>query len=87
MSRHHESWAWFTFCWQEIYRAIGINREDRIFTASARPFVGFWAGYEAAQQIGALAIPAGHKAPSKGFIGSWKRKPRFFSRPRPMRSG
>ena len=56
----NESWAWFTFCWQEIYRAIGINREDRIFTAFGfGPFVGFWAGYEAAQQIGALAIPGG----------------------------
>ncbi|TDI48428.1 MAG: phenylacetate--CoA ligase family protein [Acidobacteria bacterium] len=56
----NESWAWFTFCWQEIYRAIGITREDRIFTAFGfGPFVGFWAGYEAAQQIGALAIPGG----------------------------
>ena len=56
----NESWAWFTFCWQEIYRAIGINREDRVFTAFGfGPFVGFWAGYEAAQQIGALAIPGG----------------------------
>ena len=56
----NESWAWFTFCWQEIYRAIGINREDRIFAAFGfGPFVGFWAGYEAAQQIGALAIPGG----------------------------
>ncbi len=56
----NESWAWFTFCWQEIYRAIGINREDRIFAAFGfGPFVGFWAGFEAAQQIGALAIPGG----------------------------
>lgn len=55
-----ESWAWFTFCWQEIYRAIGIDSHDRVFAAFGfGPFVGFWAGFEAAQQIGALAIPAG----------------------------
>ena len=55
-----ESWGWFTFCWQEIYRAIGIGAGDRVFAAFGfGPFVGFWAGYEAAQQIGALAIPAG----------------------------
>lgn len=55
-----ESWGWFTYCWQEIYRAIGITSEDRVFAAFGfGPFVGFWAGFEAAQQIGALAIPAG----------------------------
>lgn len=55
-----ESWAWFTHCWQEIYRAIGIGRKDRVFAAFGfGPFVGFWAGYEAAQQVGALAIPGG----------------------------
>lgn len=56
----NESWAWFTYCWQEIYRAIGIGAKDRVFAAFGfGPFVGFWAGFEAAQQIGALAIPAG----------------------------
>jgi len=55
-----ESWAWFTYCWQEIYRAVGVGEEDRVFAAFGfGPFVGFWAGFEAAQQVGALAIPAG----------------------------
>lgn len=55
-----ESWGWFTRCWQEIYRAMGITSSDRVFAAFGfGPFVGFWAGFEAAQQIGALAIPAG----------------------------
>ncbi len=55
-----DSWAWFTYCWQEIYRAMGVTSEDRVFAAFGfGPFVGFWAGFEAAQQIGALAIPAG----------------------------
>lgn len=55
-----ESWGWFTYCWREIYRAMGITPDDRVFAAFGfGPFVGFWAGFEAAQQIGALAIPAG----------------------------
>jgi phenylacetate-CoA ligase len=56
----NESWAWFTRCWQEIYRAFGIGPGDRVFVAFGfGPFVGFWAGFEAAQQVGALAIPGG----------------------------
>ncbi len=55
-----ESWAWFTRCWQEIYRAFGVGRGDRVFAAFGfGPFVGFWAGFEAAHQIGAQAIPGG----------------------------
>lgn len=55
-----ESWGWFTRCWRDIYRAIGIESSDRVFAAFGfGPFVGFWAGYEAAQQLGALCIPGG----------------------------
>ncbi len=54
------SWAWFTRCWQHIYRAFGVGRGDRVFAAFGfGPFVGFWAGFEAAHQIGAQAIPGG----------------------------
>ncbi len=55
-----ESWAWFTRCWQEFYRAFGVGPGDRVFAAFGfGPFVGFWAGFEAAHQVGALAIPGG----------------------------
>lgn len=55
-----ESWAWFTRCWQEIYRAFGVGPGDRVFAAFGfGPFVGFWAGFEAAHQVGAQAIPGG----------------------------
>jgi phenylacetate-CoA ligase len=55
-----ESWAWFTKCWQDIYRAFGVGPGDRVFAAFGfGPFVGFWAGFEAAHQIGAQAIPGG----------------------------
>lgn len=55
-----ESWGWFTRCWQEIYRVFGVGPGDRVFAAFGfGPFVGFWAGFEAAHQVGAQAIPGG----------------------------
>ena len=54
------SWQWFIDCWKEVYAAAGVNSEDRVFVAfSFGPFIGFWAAFEAAQEIGALAIPGG----------------------------
>jgi phenylacetate-CoA ligase len=55
-----EGWDWFTGCWQEIYRVFGVGPGDRVFVAFGfGPFVGFWAGFEAAHRVGALAIPGG----------------------------
>ncbi len=55
-----ESWQWWLDCWVEIYRAAGIGPDDHIFVPfSFGPFIGFWAAFEAAPQVGALAIPAG----------------------------
>jgi phenylacetate-CoA ligase len=55
-----ESWGWFTECWRRIYRAFGVGPEDRVFVAFGfGPFLGFWAGFEAAHQLGALAVPGG----------------------------
>ena len=55
-----ESWEWWIRCWAFVYRAAGVGPGDRIFFAfSFGPFIGFWAGFDAAPHIGALAIPAG----------------------------
>jgi phenylacetate-CoA ligase len=55
-----ESWEWWQRCWTFVYRAAGIGAGDRIYFAfSFGPFIGFWAGFDAARQIGALAIPGG----------------------------
>ena len=55
-----ESWNWFVGCWEQIYHFFGVSASDRVFAAFGfGPFVGFWAGFEAAQRVGALAIPAG----------------------------
>ena len=83
-----ESWAWFTYCWQEIYRAIGVGSDDRVFAAFGfGPFVGFWAGFEAAQQIGALAIPAGAQSSDSVWIGFSKATQQFCCRHRRTRCG
>ena len=54
------SWAWFKRCWGVIYRAAGVTTLDRIiFPFSFGPFVGFWAAFDGAAELGNLCIPAG----------------------------
>ncbi|HEY7058974.1 MAG TPA: AMP-binding protein [Vicinamibacterales bacterium] len=55
-----DSWAWWTDCWRSVYASAGVTASDRLFFAfSFGPFIGFWSAYSGAQQIGAMAIPAG----------------------------
>jgi phenylacetate-CoA ligase len=54
------SWEWWLRCWMFVYRAAGVGTGDRIYFAfSFGPFIGFWAGFDAARRVGALAIPGG----------------------------
>ena len=55
-----ESWAWVVQCWMRVYQSAGVTLEDRIFFPfSFGPFLGFWAAFDAATTLGALAIPGG----------------------------
>jgi len=55
-----ESWKWWLDCWEEIYRTAGVSVDDRVYVAfSFGPFIGFWAAFEAAQQIGAMVLTGG----------------------------
>jgi phenylacetate-CoA ligase len=55
-----ESWQWFARCWGVIFTAAGAQRGDRVlFPFSFGPFVGFWAAFGSAVEMGMLAIPAG----------------------------
>jgi phenylacetate-CoA ligase len=55
-----ESWAWWTRCWGFVLAAAGVRPGDRVFVPfSFGLFVGFWAGFEGARALGALAIPGG----------------------------
>lgn len=54
------SWLWMMECWAQIYRLIGLRREDRLcFPFSFGPFLGFWAGFEGANHLGNLCLAAG----------------------------
>ncbi|MGH7796940.1 MAG: phenylacetate--CoA ligase family protein [Candidatus Binatia bacterium] len=55
-----ESWNWWAECWKVVFEAAGVAAGDRIFFAfSFGPFIGFWAGWEGARKLGALAISGG----------------------------
>lgn len=55
-----QSWAWWARCWAFVFRGAGLGSGDRIFFPfSFGLFVGFWAGFEGARTLGALAIPGG----------------------------
>ena len=55
-----ESWNWWAECWKFIFEAAGVRAGDRIYFAfSFGPFIGFWAGWEGARKLGALAVSGG----------------------------
>jgi phenylacetate-CoA ligase len=55
-----ESWDWWARCWTVVLQAAGLGPGDRVFFPfSFGLFVGFWAGFEGARALGALAIPGG----------------------------
>ena len=55
-----ESWNWWAECWKVIFQAAGVSSEDRVyFPFSFGPFIGFWAGWEGARKLGALAVSGG----------------------------
>ncbi|OYW14925.1 MAG: hypothetical protein B7Z55_15385 [Planctomycetales bacterium 12-60-4] len=54
------SWAALMDCWRQIYRLMPLGVDDRCcFPFSFGPFLGFWAGFEAAVQEGRFAVAAG----------------------------
>ena len=55
-----DSWAWWGRCWAFVFRGAGLGPGDRVFFPfSFGLFVGFWAGFEGARTLGALAISGG----------------------------
>lgn len=56
-----ESWQTMLESWKRVHRASGLESPDeRVFFAfSFGPFLGFWTAFEAATQLGFLAIPGG----------------------------
>ena len=61
-----ESWEWWAECWRIIFAAAGVGAGDRIFFAfSFGPFIGFWAGWEGARKVGAIAVSGGGQSTSQ----------------------
>ncbi len=54
------SWDGMVADWRQVWDASGITSADRIlFAFSFGPFIGFWLGFESAQQLGALCLSGG----------------------------
>jgi phenylacetate-CoA ligase len=54
------SWDWWARCWGFVLHGAGLGASDRVFFPfSFGLFIGFWAGFEGARLIGAIAIPGG----------------------------
>ncbi len=61
-----ESWEWWAECWKVIFEAAGVHPGDRIYFAfSFGPFIGFWAGWEGARKLGAMAVSGGGQSTSQ----------------------
>jgi phenylacetate-CoA ligase len=55
-----DSWDWWARCWGFVLRGAGLGSADRLFFPfSFGLFIGFWAGFEGARALGAMAIPGG----------------------------
>src|ERR1700752_1836621 len=54
------SWEWWARCWGFVLRGDGVGPAERgFFPFLFGLFIGFWAGFEGARALGALAIPGG----------------------------
>jgi len=55
-----DDWAWWMECWRTILSRGSVTTGDRVLVASSfGPYAGFWSGFDAAVDCGALAIPTG----------------------------
>lgn len=55
-----EGWAWILDNWEWVWRGAGVKAGDTaFFPFSFGPFLGFWAGFEAATRMGVRAVPGG----------------------------
>jgi phenylacetate-CoA ligase len=55
-----ESWQWVLESWKYTWRAAEAEAgESALFAFSFGPFIGFWAAFDSATQLGLRSIPAG----------------------------
>lgn len=55
-----EGWEWILGNWEAVWRGAGAEGGDcAFFPFSFGPFLGFWAGFEAAARMGVRCVPGG----------------------------
>jgi phenylacetate-CoA ligase len=55
-----DNWSWILDNWEWVWRSAGVLPGDTaFFPFSFGPFLGFWAGFEAATRMGVRAVPGG----------------------------
>jgi phenylacetate-CoA ligase len=55
-----ESWQSFLAQWKHVYTGAGVRSRDRVFVAFGfGPFIGFWGAFDAAHELGCMAITGG----------------------------
>ena len=55
-----DNWSWILDSWEWVWRSAGVlPGETAFFPFSFGPFLGFWAGFEAATRMGVRAVPGG----------------------------
>lgn len=55
-----DGWAWILDNWEWVWRGAGVQAgHTAFFPFSFGPFLGFWAGFEAATRMGVRAVPGG----------------------------
>lgn len=75
----NESWQWVLENWKIVWEKAGAVPGDSAFFAfSFGPFLGFWAAFDSAIQLGLRAIPAGGLSSSERLRFLLARRPRFL---------
>ena len=55
-----ESWNAMLGCWEQMFRLIGMRKDDRLFFPfSFGPFLGFWTAFDFATRNGYFTLPGG----------------------------
>lgn len=74
-----ESWQWVLDGWRVVWEKAGAKPGDTaLFTFSFGPFIGFWAAFDSAVQLGLCAIPAGGMSSTERLRFLLARRPRIL---------
>lgn len=74
-----ESWQWVIDNWKVVWERAGARAGDTAFFAfSFGPFLGFWAAFDSAVQLGIRAIPAGGLSSAERLRFLLTRRPRHL---------